>query len=486
MINRPFREKAGFTLMSMLLLTKVQAASALLYGVDAGIGETDNVTLVHDNKVSQTIAVADADFQYQQQSRLLDADARGNFSFFDYLQGAYGSQFIGRFDGLAKLAILPGRLNWTLQETFGQQQLDPFGAVTPNNQEHVNYISTGPDLSLRMGYTGFMHASVRAARVDYQTSPFDSNRFSGSLGFGRQISASSSLSIEGSSERVLFDDLYVNGVLTNVDFTRSSLFAHYELAGARTSLLANVGATIADQGGSKTTGPLIRLSAARKLSTAATLTITAERDVTDSSTSFAGLQGGGSATLNGGTPITGVPNGNVATAPSAQASTNYTLDYINGGWSYVRNRTTLNATIGYEKDRYAGQPQLDLHRILGNVGFERRMTEALTGQLGAGLYRTSYSSTNFGETDWTATAALAYRVGRALEIKMRYDHAARNVSGIGDGTGYGKNGVFLTIGYRPRTRTGLQPNLQGAPAVLGTPVQQQAPLAQPLTQQTVD
>src|SRR5271170_2246519 len=74
-------------------------APPLTYGVDAGVGESDNVTLVSTDKVSQTMAIADADFTVKEQSRLLDVNAAGNFSYLDYLQNAYSSQLLGRFDG---------------------------------------------------------------------------------------------------------------------------------------------------------------------------------------------------------------------------------------------------------------------------------------------------------------------------------------------------------------------------------------------------
>ena len=53
-----------------------------------------------------------------------------------------------------------------------------------------------------------------------------------------------------------------------------------------------------------------------------------------------------------------------------------------------------------------------------------------------------------------------FREGRGLEIKLRYDHTSRAVSGVGVSsgigdvpgvsTGYSENTVFLTIGYRPK------------------------------------
>ena len=62
-----------------------------LYGIDAGIGETDNVTLAPTDKISQTIATVDADFTVHQRSRLFDVNAMGNFSDLNYLQDAYGN-----------------------------------------------------------------------------------------------------------------------------------------------------------------------------------------------------------------------------------------------------------------------------------------------------------------------------------------------------------------------------------------------------------
>src|SRR5579863_6159319 len=49
-------------------------AHLLTYGVDGGIGESDNVTLAPTDKISQTIAITDVDFAAKEQSRLLDVN----------------------------------------------------------------------------------------------------------------------------------------------------------------------------------------------------------------------------------------------------------------------------------------------------------------------------------------------------------------------------------------------------------------------------
>jgi hypothetical protein len=104
-------------------------AESLSYGADVGIGESDNVTLVRTDKVSQTIAITDLDIDFKDQTRRFGVDAKGDFSYLDYLQNAYGNQLIGRFDGRADVSLIPERVTWVLTENFGQSQIDPFTAA---------------------------------------------------------------------------------------------------------------------------------------------------------------------------------------------------------------------------------------------------------------------------------------------------------------------------------------------------------------------
>jgi hypothetical protein len=426
-INRPASAVAGNSDSA----TPAQGARAesLTYGADVGIGESDNVTLVETNKVSQTIAITDLDFDFKDQTRRFDVDAKGNFSYLDYLQNAYSNQLIGRFDGRADVSLIPERVIWVLTENFGQSQIDPFTAVVPTNLQNVNYVATGPDAAFRLGSLFFLDLSARYARTTYQTDPFDSNVMLGSAAFGRALSAQSSMSINGSFERVLFDDTQVN-----TNFDRSSVYARYEVQGARTNLTANLGVTKVDQGSVSFTGPDAKLQLSRKLSSVSTLTFTVGRDITDGSTAFANLQGGAI--------------GGIVTAPAAVSQNNYTVTYGSVDWEYARNRTTIGVSGTWEKDSYDGQPLQDVTRGSAEFRLERKLSSVLTAQLLGRLFRSDYTNTNFAETDGLVGAALTLREGRGLEIKLRYDHTSRVVSGVG--SGYQENRAFLTIGYRPR------------------------------------
>ncbi|HEX3945970.1 MAG TPA: hypothetical protein VHW69_17995 [Rhizomicrobium sp.] len=410
-------------------------AQSLTYGADVGIGESDNVTLVDTNKVSQTMAIADLDFDLKDQSRRFDVDAKGDFSYLDYLQNAYSNQLLGRFDGRADVALIPERVIWVLTENFGQAQIDPFVAAVPTNLQNINYVATGPDVALRLAPTVFLDLSARYAKTTYQTDPFDSNVVLGSAALGRALSAQSSISINGSFERASFENTGLN-----TDFDRSSLYAHYEIQGARTNVSANLGATKVEQGSVSFTGPNAKLQLSRKLSSVSTLTFTLGRDITDGSTAFANLQSGAI--------------GGIATAAAIVSQNNYTVTYGSVGWEYARNRTTIGVSGTWEKDSYDGLPSLDVTRGSAELRIERKLTSVLTGQLLGRLYRNDYANTDFSETDGLVGAALMFHAGRGLEIKLRYDHSSRAASGVGVvpgvTNGYGENRAFLTIGYRPR------------------------------------
>jgi hypothetical protein len=306
----------------------------------------------------------------------------------------------------------------------------------PTNLQNVNYLSTGPDADFKFGPTVFLDLSARYAKASYQTDPFDSNTALGSASLGRVLSAQSNISVNAGFERVWFDNTTVN-----TNFDRSSLYANYEIQGARTDLTANLGVVKVDQASASITEPKLRLQLSRKLSSAATLKFTVGHDITDGGTAFANMQSGAI--------------GGITTAPAAVSTNNYAVTYGTLAWEYARNRTTIGMSGTWEKDSYHDQPLLDLSRGTAEFRLERKLSSLLTAQLLGRLYRVQYATTDFSETDGLVGAALIFREGRGLEIKLRYDHSSRSVSGEGVvpgvNAGYGENRAFLTIGYRPRT-----------------------------------
>jgi hypothetical protein len=422
-------KRVSISIAALLVVAPAAKSQTWNYGADVGVGVTDNIALVADDKVSQTIATADLDFAYKQQSLRLDTDVKGDFSYLYYLQHAYSGQLLGRFDGLAELAIVPERLTWTLQDNFGQALLNPFAVPIPTNLENVDYLLTGPNLKLPLGSSSFLDISAHYARAQYQTSPFDSNRALGSVEWGVQLSPLSTLALDALNEHVLFTDTMVN-----TDFQRSSVYGHYELHGARTQLVGILGATEVTQGGLSITRPLLRLAATRTLSPDAKLTLSAGEELTDAGASFSLLQSGAIGTIK--------------TAPAPVTSASYTSFYTNVGWTYGRGRTGIAVSGQWEKDSYETQSSYDHRRSGGEFRIDRHVTRALTAEFQGSLTYTDYAQSDFTARDALLGAALILRQGRGLEYRLRYSHSSRVSTGVG--SSYNENLAFLTIGYRPK------------------------------------
>lgn len=440
---------------------------AYTYGVDVGVGETDNVALTSTNRISQTMAMVDADFSLNHQSRLFDVNAVGDFAYIDYLQGAFGPELLGRLDGTADAVIIPGRLIWTLSDNFGQSAVDPYTPVNPGNIENINYLTTGPELKLRFDGVNFVDVSLRYGRAQFQTSPFDSNRAVGSVAIGRDVSAGGSISLNATSERVMFENTAVNG-----DLTLSSLFGKYELEGARTSFTGELGASTLNQSSAGSsavssitinplgpaigvseavpvqaepaesfTGPLAKLQLTRRVSASNTVIFTGGQILTDPASSFS-AQGVGATGISTAAP--GYLSGGV-----------YRETYATAGWQFQRNRTTFAVTARWEKDVYPGLPSLDTVMPSAQFNVQRLMSRAWTLQLSGSRNQAHYPSAVLtqqmaGSTQYandTITGGVIWHHGRGLEVRLRAEHDSYTVSN--GNTGYQDNRVFLTIGYRP-------------------------------------
>jgi len=451
----PLVPSAGLASVNLTGLPYGSSVPPFIYGVDTGIGETDNVSLAPTDKVSQTLSITDLDFALNEQSRLLLAQAKGDFSFIDYLQGAYGSQLTGRFDGIGAFALVPGRLVWVVQDDFGQAAIDPYTPVTPSNMENVDYFSTGPNLTLRLGGLSFVNLYLRYARSQFSGSTFDSNRASAALAVGREISAGAAISLNADSEKVLFSDTAVN-----TNFVRNSVYGKYQVQAARTGFEVDLGATVIDDSPStlvtpglepgsaattmftpahSDTGPYARIQLSRQVSPAAKIIFSGGRQLTDASSSFGSPQGG-AAGISG-------------TANAIQSTSSYTSTFGSAGWQYVRNRTTLELTGRWEKDVYPGEAVYDLTQTTAQFSIQRQIARTFSAQLLGRYAKLDYPGAipaALATTDYADSLvglALAWRHGRALEVRLRIYHDVQQA--ISGGYGYHDNRAFLTVGYRP-------------------------------------
>lgn len=418
---------------------ELSAAPANLtrYGVAAGVGETDNVNLSSTDPKSQTIAAANVDFDLKRTGSRLDASALGTFTDLDYLQGAYSNQLLGRFDGLATAKLWSDRLKWEFADDYGEEQTDPFAAITPVNLQRVNVFTTGPDLTLRPSYSTFVNVDAHYSQISYQTSPFSGHNLLGSAAFGRELSPLASVSLVVQAEELRFNDTTVN-----TDYDRREAYGRYFIQGARTSIDAQLGATQAnDVGASWKTSPLVRLRLTRRISPFSLVSLAGGREYTDAGGSFSSISSGA--------------GGGIVVAPVAQTSANYVRNFGSAGWEFARERTSVGVTGSWEHDAYDFQTVFNVTREDVGLNLGRSLTPQLALNISGTADRYEYVNQAYTDKFGTIGGGVIYRPGRWFIVYARYDHAFRRASGaptvLFGQSGYDENRVFVMVGYRPHS-----------------------------------
>jgi len=394
----------------------------------AGAGATDNIKRVESGEQSETILSAGLKVDVNQSTRRLDTELLGDLNYLSYLDNTYDNELVGRLDGDLRVALAPGRLFWDFHDNYGQSQVDPLAPVTPENREDVNYFSTGPDVALKLGSSGFAELAARYSDVAYELSPLDSRRVFAGVGFGRELASGSRLSLHVDWQRIDFDDDVVN-----TDYDLASTYARYEVKGARTEFFANVGAIQFDDG-NKDSGPFVQLELTRQMSSASKLVVGAGRQFTDAASVFRDRP-----------PLT---QGVSTTAPPTLSSDVFDRSYVDANWQYERHRTGVVVSARYSDDEYENRKDLNVKRTELVLSLSRQLTPTISGSVFASHSDSDYDNAGFTDKMNTFGLGMSYLVGRRLVISLDAADEKRSVEG--GGNGYDELRGFLTFGYRVR------------------------------------
>jgi hypothetical protein len=410
------------------------AFAEVTYSVEAGAGHSDNITRVEDDEVSESMAIVGATLEWHEARPRLIADVSADADYVKYLDDTYDGEIVGGLDGTLDFSLIPDRLRWIVQDSFGQESTDPFSPQTPETRENVNYFTTGPSLEFLLGRQ-LARVFATYSLTDYEVSAFDSERTVGGFSIGRG-SPGRGLTFNAVTEEVAFKEE------DSIDFDRHSVYASYSLEGARTEISAEAGYTWLElETGEKSGDPRLQLQVARELSSSSTLRLRTGTQLTDSSealrSSFAG--GAGAAGAGGAVSSTSDP---------------YRNRFGALGWDFHRHRTSLSLGIDWSDDTYETQSQLDRDRLTYTATIGRQLMSRLSIGLRAshieeefeGTGLTSQSREYGGSVDWQ----LGPTIGMSLAV-TRSERESEDANGDFD-----ENRILLTFVYRsgPARRAG--------------------------------
>ena len=151
------REITRHSVMLLALLCAGTSAGAAEIGVELeiGVGQTDNITraagTAAEPTLDDTVYEAGIALTLEHESAKADVDLRGSLLFHDFQDGPYDSETLPALDMSALFRLTDQSLSWFLDGNVGQQSVDPFQPVTPENRENLAFFTTGPSLFVPIG-----------------------------------------------------------------------------------------------------------------------------------------------------------------------------------------------------------------------------------------------------------------------------------------------------------------------------------------------
>jgi putative beta-barrel porin BBP2 len=402
-------------------------AEDLAYEASLGVGRSDNILRNPSNEKSEDIASAGLQFSFDKQSSKLQADAVADLAYFDYRDDTFDSQLVGNFAGNALFAIVPERFQWVASDNFGQVLSDPFQPATPDNDENLNYFTTGPDVTFGLGSQTRLRLGGRYSLTSYEKSPFDSDSLAGQLGLIHLLSGSSSISLNGRVEQVNYKEAALNA-----DYDQDDGYVRYEAQGARTKLGLDAGYSRIKQDAATDSqgGLLFRLDVSRRISGSSVVVLTGGREFATSGSAFAASQGASGVSLNA--------------APGRQTVQPFTNDYATLAWNFSRNRTGLSLFGSWNDQSYDDFPALDQTITRLGAQVRRELSQATSLTINANRASASFQQGADYDDD-IAGVELTWHLSRTLVLGLSYNYFHRN-SDLATAD-YTENRYWLRIGY---------------------------------------
>lgn len=424
------------TLQSLFLNQATNTHQGNYLEADAGLLYTDNVNLT-PSKSSDTLALIGlvGDIERLNAPRF-DYHLDSDIALVKYFNGAYQTQPFGYLDAFGEFKIDPGTLSWIGRDTFTQLIINPLEPATPDNLETINYVTTGPQLTLKPTLRTTITADATYSYVDTNSKSPDyvninNYRLGGDLQFQRAFSNSLSGYLSGN-----YSDVRFSNTVDNTDFAYETGTAGINFGDARTVLSASGGYTVAQL---KPTAnqplPLPRLhldylpvmnlvvpppadnqnpsgtnwsvGLSRLISPTQRLAFSAIKQITDAANLFQ---------LNLSQPV---PGNNQTQLANGQP---FTYRAYSATWTYDTGRTKVTVNGLDSTSRYSLTPQYNHDSDQLNGLIARQLNPLFNLELGT-LYEHDNYSVGFSQHTLNIVTSLRWQLGPKLRLRFFYTYS---------------------------------------------------------------
>lgn len=452
-----------FTIQSLFLNQSSNSHRGNYLEADAGLLYDDNVNLTPGGSGSGVALLGLVGDTSRMNAPRFDYHLDSNLVVAKYLNSAYSTQPYGYLDGFGEFKIVPGTLSWTARDTYSQVLINPQSPGTPDNLESINYISTGPRLTLRPTLRTTIVVDGTYSYVDSNSKSPDyvninNHQLGGDLRIDRAFTNTFSTYLTGNYAKVQFSDTtvnqdfnYVQGLLgvrfgnarTVLDLAGGYNQAHLEGAPPGTQYPVPHGAlvglplfdeaaiptatpaTTAPSNSQNPSGTTWQANLSRLISPTQRLSLHALKQVTDAANLFR---------LNLAQPVPGNQQSQLASGEPL------THREYGGTWSYDTGRTALTLNGLYYSDHYSQTPESDHDQRQLNALVSRQLNVSFHWELGV-----LYEHDNFlayTQHTWNALTSLRWQVGPKIGLRFFFTH-----SDVGSPGSYSDNQVGVIASY---------------------------------------
>ncbi len=410
-----FWTTALYSILTGFAQAQVNDASVDVF---VGVEHSDNLSrssgLDPEGERDETVYTGGLEFGVNSQSRSYRLEATGNVERRQYDNGLFDDETIGRLIGNFDWILLEEQLYWNLSANHGQQIVDPFQAITPENREDVTTVSTGPTLVLPIGVRTFLNAGVSQTEASYDTRPLDNSRLQGNLSLERQIAPTRTVSVNVGGSQVEYDE---DQLLPEIDLLNASFGFVAETA--RNEWSIELGWNYFERGGLDGDGFLLDLALRREITESASLSLSAGSQYSTNGDIFRLEQQFQSSTPSdaffdrGALDIQGF--GDV-----------FRNDYASIGYSQSFGRTNIDLSGSWRGESYETITGLDREAITGRVSVSRELSQTMSASVFASLSNRDYDQVDRADDDSTFGLSFAARLGRKLRLSVTVRHLKRD------------------------------------------------------------
>lgn len=306
----------GVAISLMPVLFGLNTAQAWVFYWEAGsfLEYSDNIARTSSNEDEGVVLEPRGAIIATHEGSRLSAEIAAYNEYRSHSDGVIGSSNNFDLDGVLDWRILPGLLEWTLEDHFNSEfPIDVRDSPNERNTQDVNVLATGPTFTPRIFNLTNMIFEGRYIRTDAEESDIDSDRLQGRAGIERQLNPSSSISLIYQYEDTDFDENTIDPLVGNIDFDRDDYYIEYLLEKPSLNITAQLGYTEIerDEGPNRSSdGNNSELTVEYILNSTSSLELNAYDQFTDTTENSLNGNGGlGGFGSSGGGGSTGVPVG---------------------------------------------------------------------------------------------------------------------------------------------------------------------------------